>query len=264
MKYSTFLPPAHLSRYVRFFWVLEGEVKADAFVHHAMADGSPELLFHYNGKFDKLSSSDELQHCFVNGIQGQSQQHKRFSANATVGIFGVYLYPFAIPELFSIPATAVTDELPDMESFFGKSIIELEEKIQLASTTKQRIDIIVAFLESRLAKISKPPPGITEIILEVMSANGNLNVSELAERNFLSIRQFERNFKNYSGFSPKLFTRISRFQNALQQFRSEVPLTQIAYDAGYYDQSHFIKDFKEFSGKHPKTFSNEIKNQTPF
>lgn len=262
MQYSTFLPPPHLSRYIRFFWVLEGEIKTDVFVHHAMADGSPELLFHYNGKFDKLSSSDELQHCFTNGIQGQSQDFKRFSASSQVGIFGVYLFPFAIPELFSIPATAITDEMVEMESLFGKSITELEEKIQLAETTQQRIDIIVAFLENRLAKITKAPPGITEIILDVMTSKGMLNVSELAERNFLSIRQFERNFKNYSGFSPKLFTRISRFQNTLKQFQSEKPLTQIAYDSGYYDQSHFIRDFKEFSGKHPKLFSKQIQKQT--
>jgi methylphosphotriester-DNA--protein-cysteine methyltransferase len=62
-------------------------------------------------------------------------------------------------------------------------------------------------------------------------------------------------FKHFSGFSPKLFSRIIRFQSALNHYgKKEKKLTEIAYDAGYYDQSHFIQDFKEFSGHSPKEY----------
>ncbi|MBC8045504.1 MAG: AraC family transcriptional regulator, partial [Fimbriimonadaceae bacterium] len=81
------------------------------------------------------------------------------------------------------------------------------------------------------------------------------NVEQLARQNFLSIRQFERNFKEFSGFRPKLFSRIIRFQSALSEYDNKgKPLTEIAYACGYYDQSHFIHDFKEFSGHYPKHY----------
>ncbi len=73
--------------------------------------------------------------------------------------------------------------------------------------------------------------------------------------NTLCTRQFERRFKEYSGFSPKLFSRITRFQSSLDSFgNKDKSLTDIAYDCDYYDQSHFINDFKEFSGYHPSQY----------
>ncbi len=69
------------------------------------------------------------------------------------------------------------------------------------------------------------------------------------------MRQFERKFKQFSGFSPKLFSRIIRFQSAIKKYDDKkMPLTEIAYECGYYDQSHFIHDFKEFSGYSPMQY----------
>jgi transcriptional regulator GlxA family with amidase domain len=82
-----------------------------------------------------------------------------------------------------------------------------------------------------------------------------VDVNALAGKCFLSRRQFERNFKACSGFSPKLYTRIIRFQAAAKEYGMQYQsLTDIAYRCGYYDQSHFIHDFKEFSGFHPKEY----------
>ncbi|HTD40430.1 MAG TPA: helix-turn-helix domain-containing protein, partial [Mucilaginibacter sp.] len=60
-----------------------------------------------------------------------------------------------------------------------------------------------------------------------------------------------RKFKIYSGFSPKMYLRLTRLQNALKQYGHDKTLTQIAYECGYYDQSHFIHDVKAFTGYHP-------------
>ena len=70
----------------------------------------------------------------------------------------------------------------------------------------------------------------------------------------MSDRSFERRFKELAGFSPKLYSRIARFQAALTHYGSGLPLTDIAHNCGYYDQSHFINDFKEFSGYSPKVY----------
>jgi transcriptional regulator GlxA family with amidase domain len=111
------------------------------------------------------------------------------------------------------------------------------------------------FIEKKIVNPTITSPGLFETIRYIIETNGITNVRELAKRNFLSTRQFERNFIQFAGFSPKLFSRIIRFQSTLQEYGNQFrSLTDIAYDTGYYDQSHFIQDFKQFSGHNPKEY----------
>ncbi|AWI25310.1 helix-turn-helix transcriptional regulator [Flavobacterium pallidum] len=256
MNYQTFAPPAHLAPYVRFFWTLECEVPAGMpYVHRCMADGCPELLFHYKGKFDKLNGDNQVENCFSSGLQAQSRHFKRFIIKRDFGLFGVYLYPNALLELFHFAATDLTNGMPDLQTVLGIEADMLEEQMMLATDNKQRINIISRFLEMKVAKAKTVRPEITQTIRHIIASKGIHNVETLAGKQFLSLRQFERQFKTLSGFSPKLFTRIIRFQSAIAEAKNQSrSLTQIAYDCGYYDQSHFIHDFREFSGYHPKHY----------
>lgn len=260
MKYITIQPPESLAKYVRFFWVLEGEAFFDnPYIHRGMADGCAELVFHYEGVFDEIFINGKSERSFTSGLDAQSQQFRRFSVNQNFGIFGAYLYPFSVSHLFSIPATELKNQMLDLKTLLGKEENGLEEKMMLAVDTASRVQIITQFLEKRLTKTKIIQPGVFDTINYIMETNGMVNVEALAERNFLSVRQFERNFKQFSGFSPKLFSRIIRFQTALKQYgNKQLSLTEIAYKMGYADQSHFIRDFKEFSGQNPrKYFSGE-------
>lgn len=256
MKYYSIPPPAILADYVRHFWVLEGDIKqGDAYIHRCMADGCPDLLFHYKGQSDKLGASDEAQSCFTSGMQGQSHQYKRFIFDDDFGMFGVYFYPHAIPRLFSIPADVVANQMPDLSSLLGQVAAGLEERIMLAKDNNERAAIVSGFLAKQLPNIKDKNPGIADTINFVIQTNGVYDIDKLARRNFLSVRQFERNFKAMCGYSPKLFSRIVRFRATLDMKRhDEQSLTDIAYDCGYYDQSHFIHEFKEFSGYHPMQY----------
>jgi AraC-like DNA-binding protein len=242
--------------YVRYFWVLEGEASVSKpYIHRSMADGCAELIFHYSGIFDELIKNCSTEKSFSSGLAGQSQQFRRFLIKQNFGMFGVYLYPFAVTQLFSFPGGDVKNQMVDLRSLIGIEADELEEKMFLATDDKSRLKVVVNFLERKLATPKKQPPGVFEAIKYVIQSNGTTKVEELARQNFRSTKQFERNFKYYSGFNPKLFSRIIRFQNALSEYNNKgKSLTEIAYRCGYYDQSHFIQDFKEFSGFNPKEY----------
>lgn len=259
MKYSTIQPPASLAKYVRFFWVLEGRATAETpYIHRAMPDSCPKLVFHYRTAFDELITENASEKTPLSACDGQSQAFKRFYADRDFGMFGAYLYPFAISQLFSIPTIDLSDQILDLKTLLGKHENGLEEMIMLAPDTPARVKILTRFLENRLPCVKSPPPGVFETINYIIETNGVILVQELAERNFLSVRQFERNFKQFSGFSPKLYSRIVRFQNALRQYgKQNRSLTQIAMDCGYSDQSHFIREFKDFAGYTPKEFFNQ-------
>lgn len=253
MKYFTITPPSSLAPYVRYFWVLEGEgTVAKPYVHRSMADGCAELIFHYNGVFDELMDNNSMEKSFSSGLSGQSQRYRRFVIRQNFGIFGAYVYPFAVPQLFSISGTEIKNQMLDLKTAIGNQGTEIEERMMLAPDNNSRVRTIVEFLERKLVRSFNAEPGVFSAIKHIIKTNGVDRVDALAERAFQSTRQFERNFKHYSGFSPKLFSRIVRFQSALGKYHGDhKSLSEIAYDCGYYDQSHFIQDFREFSGYSP-------------
>ncbi len=254
MKYQKILPSKPLSNFVRSFWVLEGEAsKIHPYRHRIMADGTAELVFHYNGGFNILDSDNKSQTTFTSGLDAQSLKIKRLLAIQDFGLFGVYLYPYTISLLLSIPATELKDQMIDVKTLFGKNEKGLEEKMMLAKNTEERVSVITSFLESRLLKVKTDHLGILKSIKYIIQSKGVVDIGVLADSNFLSRRQFERNFKHFTGFSPKLYSRIIRFQESLKYYgRPHMKLAQIALSSGYTDQSHFIREFKEFADIHPK------------
>jgi AraC-like DNA-binding protein len=254
MKYLTIPPPSSLARYVKCFWVYEGVGSDDKpYIYRAFADGAAELVFHYRGLYDQLVD-DRSEKSISAGIHAQTSKVTRFIVRRDWGIFGCYLYPFAIPKLFSYSATDLTDQLTDFHSLLGKRGKELEDRMLNADSNLHRLKILTAFLEDRLDRAGRDLPEMVSSINHIIEARGLINIDHLAKRFCLSKRHFERKFKEFSGFSPKLYSRIVRFQSALQEYGSKKSLTDIAYDCGYYDQSHFINDFKEFSGYNPKIY----------
>lgn len=252
MTYHTILPPERLRNVVRFFWVLESD---KPYTHYSMADVCPELLFHYNGRFNEVSGEGKTTPSFVSGVHGQTSAITKFQIDKGFGVFGVYLYPQAISLLFNLPATELTGRMPDLHTLLKQQGNELEQKMLYAVDNQQRVEIISAFIERRLSISYTRHLPVFSCIQRMIGNKGCAKIKQLAGESFLSERQFERHFKQFSGFTPKLFSRIVRFQSATALYgRHEKSLTDIAYESGYYDQSHFIHDFKKFSGHYPKAF----------
>jgi AraC-like DNA-binding protein len=117
-----------------------------------------------------------------------------------------------------------------------------------------RIKIIESFLVRMLRQHLETAVGFC--VREIVNSCGLKSIQSLSQEVNLSRRQLERSFMATVGLSPKMFARIVRFQRALYRIENyhETSLTGIAYSSGYYDQSHFIKDFKEFSGLNPRQY----------
>jgi methylphosphotriester-DNA--protein-cysteine methyltransferase len=119
----------------------------------------------------------------------------------------------------------------------------------------ERLCIVSAYLEKRLAAMTISHCGTIASVQHIIARQGLVNIDSLVEKNFLSQRQFERKFKAITGFSAKMFSRIVRFEQFISaHIKSQTSFTHLAYQYGYYDQSHLIKDFREFSGQHPKAY----------
>lgn len=257
-----------LKRYVRFFWTLEADVAAGGkYVHRALADSCSEWIFHYQGTFEEILGKGATQRSFTSGFQGPTSSYRRFEINRGFGIFGVYLYPFAVPALFDVSAEDLRNQMPDIASLLGLEGLLLEEKIMLAPNNNARVSIVSDFLLKRLSAVQNPPNAMESAVKSIIVQRGAVSVEALASDYCLSKRHFERKFRTLTGFSPKLYSRIARFQSVFPELLTPTAsLTDVAFKCGYYDQSHFIQEFREFSGFSPGEFlkggSSETTNWT--
>lgn len=256
MNYYTIPPSKKLEGLVRFFWVFECSRPQQSFIYRSMADSCTELIFHYKGTFDELLGGGSKKGSSPSGIHSQTLKHRRFLTDESFGIFGAYLYPYAAQSFFNLSPAELTDQMPDLHSALGKTGQELEEQMMLAADNSTRCRILSRFLESRLSASTSEAHPVLQAVQHVIHSKKQYRVPDLAKHFNLSERQFERKFREYSGFTPKLLMRITRFEFACKQFGShgQKSLTDIAFECGYYDQSHFIRDFREFSGYDPGEF----------
>jgi AraC-like DNA-binding protein len=256
MRYYTIPPPPPLAHIVQYYWALECTLApGQTYTHRSMASGCAEMFFHYRQSFSQVLPDATTQQCSYSGFHAQTQHYTRFHTTGSFGIFGAYLFPGAIPQLFALPAAALSDHIPDLHSLLGQSGKNLEEKIMLAQNNQQRAQLLSSFFEECLRKNETTLSPVCRLIRQMAQRSDTTQVQPLAAQCHLSVRQLERQFLHYAGFSPKRFARITRFQLAMNHYgQLDTSLTQLAYDCGYYDQSHFIHDFKTFSGHHPEHY----------
>lgn len=256
IRYKMFKPQGALNDYVRFFWSLDAKLDGNGpFVHRALPDNCIELIFYVKGQLSISSLSGPEGKTFTSGIFGQAEKFRKFSTDADFSLFGVYLYPFTFKYLFNVPANVLSNEKIDSRTLWGNEGEILEEQIMLAPTDEERVKLVSDFMLRRISALQHRERTFLQHIKAITDSDSICSISSLANDCNLSRRQFERRFKELSGFSPKDFFSIVRFKKALRGMtQGRDSLVQIAINSGYYDQSHLTNEFKRLSGYTPKEF----------
>jgi AraC-like DNA-binding protein len=257
MKFERIPPCEPLREYVQYFWTL---VSDDASLVPRplgpLADGCPGIVIQLSGTFyDDVSTM--LPQAFVYG-----QTIKRTSLYVT-GKFkwvGVCFYPHALKSVFGFNASELTDGCLDLNELKINATTAFTEHLFEVKEIGNQIDIISEFLLAHISRYKSQIEPITRYASkEIIKANGSISLKELQRQLNLSERTFERKFEQHVGISPKLFSRVCRFQRSLHQLKNNnySLLSDIAFDGGYTDQSHFIRTFKEFAGCSPYEFQKQ-------
>ncbi len=175
----------------------------------------------------------------------------------------VGFHPGGLYRLIGMPMAGLIDGSYDAADIFGKGISEVNEKLQDAKTFEEIKNTVEDFLLQKLRSLKRNLP-FDSAMLEMLRFNGNISMEKMASLSCLSLRQFERISKERIGVSPKFFARLIRFSQAYRLFENsmKVSWTSIAHQCGYFDQMHFIRDFKEFAGVAPGLIEKEL-NQAP-
>nr|WP_308463773.1 helix-turn-helix domain-containing protein [Chitinophaga nivalis] len=154
-----------------------------------------------------------------------------------------------------------------MHTFFGhtlpaadlkglRDITYMAEQLAACPAPAAKIAFMEKVLLSALPS-STPDLLVTHAVQQITIHKGNLPIKELARQLFVSQDAFEKRFRRVVGSSPKQFATVTRLRNTIDNYTPGQSFTELAYAAGYFDQAHFIRDFKTFTGKTPGQFFKE-------
>lgn len=169
--------------------------------------------------------------------------------------------PLGYYHFFDIPLAEVAGQNDILYAAFGQSSIHFFEQVFERTDEYEQLTLLETFFLQRLTPA--PLPDLVRVIALIHHTPRNIfSVSELYGQADLHAKKLYRLFKTYLGISPKEYLQMHRFRSALKLMENAptYSLTQIAYQAGYYDQSHFIKEIRRFTGKCPRHLVNDLLN----
>lgn len=169
--------------------------------------------------------------------------------------------PGALHRFLGIPMTELFDGGFDAADFWGSELRSLHEQIQQEQDIKAAKNLVEKFLINKAAALHSVLP-FHEAMKDMLRKQGNIRIEDSASIACMGLRQFERKCKEIIGMGPKTYARILRFSKAyrLHEAFPGLSWTKIAYEAGYYDQMHLIRDFKLFAGVNPTIIEQELQH----
>jgi AraC-like DNA-binding protein len=253
---KTYKPNIDLTEFVKRYWTLEGEKENTPLINTIIPDGTMKLIFHYGDTYKHHSKSGEitiLPKCF---LIGQLTEPYVIEPIGITGSFVVQFKPNGFLPFATIPIKEMENTAVPLEKLFGQNGINIEQKILNANSTAERIQIIENFLVNIISERKAIDNIVNATVETILKANGQFSVTEFSENNNINRRQLARKFSSAIGLSPKQLAKTIRIQTALKALlnNEQTSLTDLAYENEYFDQAHFIKDFKEFTGLTPKEF----------
>jgi methylphosphotriester-DNA--protein-cysteine methyltransferase len=132
-------------------------------------------------------------------------------------------------------------------------LLLLEDELCEAKTGMEKINVIEKFLIARM-KATEPDKLILAALALIHKSKGNIRITDLMKELHVSQSPLEKRFRQAVGASPKKFATIVRLKNVVQKYTPSTSLTDLGYESGFYDQAHFIKEFKNFTGVAPGKF----------
>ena len=187
---------------------------------------------------------------------GKSSTEDSWTINDTTTIIAYFFKPFALASLFNVAAKKIAEEPVDLSSWSPHKTNALKTQLAYALSTEKKTEVLDHLLIEQLHQNKKECEIIQYATDEIMCNPDTEILSTILNKLDINERTFQRTFKKYVGVTANQYRRICQFQVSFDQLRGKefTKLTDIAYDNGFADQSHFIRSFKEFTQTTPNDY----------
>lgn len=254
-------PPEVLKKDVECFRLGKYTASAELAIK-VCPNGFPGILFQHSYKEQPaikniVTRSGRVVYPPISFIHGQVTELAVMNFSGPFTTLQTILKPHALKSLFGVDASTLANGSMDLNRL---ATDDINTQLIEAQTDRDRIALLAGFLVVQLKSSHSRDTLIEESLVLIQQNINFVTLDYLLEQVGLSERQFEKRFKQTVGISPKLYIRIKRVNEAmrLMDTGSYERLTDVAYALNFYDQSHFIRDIKAFSGIVPKSISQKV------
>src|SRR5690606_38140607 len=250
MKFAKYYPTERLKFHIKCFVVSENELGSE---YKVFPSTGLVIGFQYKGRLATLGGNS-LTHLASAGITGISGSYKTFKSYPNIGTVLVYFTETGFAHFSRLPTHELFNLSLSLEDIFGRKDISIvQDKLASAATDQQRIQIVEQFLLSQLRELNQDKL-VIEAVKLIFETKGAIQIKELNEKLCISQSPLEKRFRKCIGTTPKKFASIVRFNALVKDINNTQSLTELCYDYQFFDQAHFSKDFKKFTGETPEGF----------
>jgi AraC-like DNA-binding protein len=273
VRYREILPPPLLRPLVRCLWLLE-DWRGHGEVERVLPDVCIEVVVHYGSPMVRCLADGRRETQPGAVVAGQLRTAMQLASTGPVGMVAARFEPWAAAPFLRESAHALTSQVVPLDALWGADAHALEERIRAAPGDATRLGLLAGALTARLLPPDETGRALRQAVTWIAETRGAIPVGEIARRLQWSRRRLERRFVSAVGLSAKSLCRIERFQYVLAALRPDGPptpdatagaapgtaldaatapgrpvrLVDLAMDAGYADQAHLSREFKELAG----------------
>ncbi len=259
--YKVYYPSPALAPFVYNYSIVENY---SAVQHRILPRPAAMLGVVFKGRMELRSAEGHLLAAgFKAGILGVQDTHRVFYKDAHTGMMVANFTTTGAAAFLKYSMDEIFNTGYSLDLIYKNSTVDtLQERAGEAKNDQARIHILESFLLSMLTA-AKPDALVAAGVTAIQQQNGIIKAEQLAKNLYITSGRLEKRFRKTIGITPKRFAALIRIQTILRKFQQGQPLTTIAYEAGYFDQPHFIHDFKNFTGYTPRQLlNNRIEDKT--
>jgi len=250
MGINAYIPTKLLRPFIKAYVFIESQSEL---VNKVLPDTSLVLAFRYKGTLHYMEDNNKI-NLPSSSISGLRKSLRLFNYSKETGNILVIFKEAAAGAFFKVPLHELFGESVSLDNFINHQKLSIiEEQLSEAVNNKQRIELIEKFLQIHLHNY-QPDKLIATAIEKIHASKGSLKIKQLADLLYISQDAFEKRFRKIAGTSPKQFAFIERMKAIIGTGQQKQTFTEIAFNLGYFDQPHFNKDFKLFTGQTPTDF----------
>lgn len=251
-------PGALLSPYIQRMWIYESDAPMQV-KERRLPDGLVSLII--NLRDDRIRLYDRCQPAQVQAysesvLSGAHSDYMLLDSASLLSVMGIEFTPGGVTPFLALPSHKLHNQVVSLEDLWGSAAARLRERVLAAKTPEARFQAVEQGLLARLTSGDRLHPAISAALMHFHLSAGRAPVAAVIDQLALSHARFIAVFREAVGLSPKQYTRILRFQQALRTLmhNRQPDMTDIALQCGYYDQAHFIHDFQAFAGLTPGAY----------
>ncbi|MBO9203405.1 MULTISPECIES: helix-turn-helix domain-containing protein [Niastella] len=258
MTYYEIKPGQLLQQYIKCYYVYESSSTV-AFEDTVFPSGCMEIIFNLGaGNWQTQPGDEFITHPPIE-LWGQLNRPLPVRSVGSNTMLGVRFYPHAVASFLPEKVSLFNNQVIDYRDVSGKAVSTLHAQLQETRSWSKRVTLLEAYLLKQIEQAGKrlgKVDVVKDLMYELRHQDVYKTMETIATRYGISARYMQQLFLQYTGLTPKLYNQINRFQHSLRLVTARsTSLTDIAYECGYADQSHFIKEFKAFTGTTPSGYS---------